>query len=107
MKYLWIDDERPVAKYFNNGNAQRAKSYNDAIDIFLDINDGTDNICISFDHDLGTDKSGYDFAKWLIEHEYKGYFHIHSMNPIGSFNIRQLLEHYGWGEVFYNIKTSK
>ncbi len=101
MKFLWLDDEKPVAKYFNNGIAEIATRYEDAIDIFLDINDGTDNICISFDHDLGAKKTGYDFAKWLIEHNITGFFHIHSMNPVGASNIRQLLTHYGWIEKFF------
>lgn len=98
MKYLWLDDERPVSKQFNNGCAEIATSYDEAIDIFLDLNDGND-ICISFDHDLGTDKTGYDFAKWLVEHYVTGYFTVHSMNPVGRENIRQLLNHYGWKEI--------
>ena len=102
MKYLWIDDERPVAKYFNDGIAETASSYDDAIDVFLDMNDG-DDICISFDHDLGVGKTGYDFAKWLVEHMVTGFFHIHSMNPVGSSNIRQLLKHYGWEEKRFDI----
>ena len=106
MKYLWLDDERPVAKYFNHGEAEVATSYNDAIDVFLGINDG-DKICISFDHDLGDGKTGYDFAKWLVEHKITGYFHTHTMNSVGAFNIRHLLEHYGWTEVFYEITKTK
>ena len=37
MKYLWLDDERPVAKYFNGGIAEVARTYEDAIDIFLEL----------------------------------------------------------------------
>ena len=102
MKYLWLDDERPVPEYFHGGAAESVLTYEAAIDAILNSND---KICISFDNDLGTKKTGYDFAKWLIEHNYTGYFHIHSMNPVGSFNIRQLLNHYGWTEVFYNISN--
>lgn len=101
MKYLWLDDERPVAKYFNGGIAEVARTYEDAIDIFLELKDGNDSICISLDHDLGADKTGYDFAKWLIEHYYIGYFHLHTMNMVGANNIRQLLTHYGWIEKFF------
>jgi hypothetical protein len=64
----------------------------------------------SFDHDLGMDhyagnyddgQTGYDFAKWLIEYDmdtnsmpenFK--FIVHSMNPIGGENIRNLLGGY-------------
>lgn len=63
---------------------------------------------ISFDHDLGCDehmqplKSGYDFAKWLvdmdIEDKYKfpeGFdFNVHSANPIGRNNIESILYNY-------------
>ena len=101
MKYLWLDDERPVSKVFNNGVAEVARSCDDAIDIFIDMNDGSDNICISFDHDLGPGPSGYDFAVWLVEHKITGFFHVHSMNPVGANNIRQLLTHYGWIEKYF------
>lgn len=56
---------------------------------------------ISFDHDLGEtgeeEKTGYDFAKFLIEymmnHEIKTPFkyYIHSANPVGASNIRSYL----------------
>ena len=55
MKYLWLDDERPVSKTFNGGNAEIATTYEEAIDIILDINDGKDDICFNFDHDLSTE----------------------------------------------------
>ena len=53
-----------------------------------------------FDHDLGVDKTGYDVAKYIVEHqiEIKG-FKIHSANPVGRFNIRQLMTHYGYKEL--------
>ncbi|HEY6438132.1 MAG TPA: cyclic-phosphate processing receiver domain-containing protein, partial [Ignavibacteriaceae bacterium] len=65
---------------------------------------------ISFDHDLGLmhyagdysdGKTGYDFAKWLIEYDMdmntmpsNFTFTVHSKNPIGSENIRELLNNY-------------
>jgi hypothetical protein len=65
---------------------------------------------ISFDHDLGEahyegnyddGKTGYDFAKWLVEHDLntgsmppKFKYTIHSMNPVGAENIQSLLESY-------------
>lgn len=100
MIYLWLDDERSVPKYFNNGIVKVATNVDDAISIICN-EVKNDSIFISFDHDLGTDKTGYDFAKWLIEHNYTGYFHIHTMNPVGAANIRQLLAHYGWTEKFH------
>jgi hypothetical protein len=58
---------------------------------------------ISFDHDLGASndgepfKTGYDFAKWLIEEHLEGRIDIsktkitvHSANPVGRDNIEGL-----------------
>ena len=55
-----------------------------------------DIIEISFDHDLGTDETGYDVAKWI---EYNCYLHymkcpkwkIHSANPVGRKNIENAM----------------
>ena len=57
---------------------------------------------ISFDHDLGSDKSGYDIAKWIISkdldseieipHGFR--FDVHSANPVGKKNIESLLNNY-------------
>lgn len=58
---------------------------------------------ISFDHDLGGEKSGKDCAQYLIERDLDedgdylprnfGYY-VHSQNPVGAENIRGLLDHY-------------
>lgn len=54
---------------------------------------------ISFDHDLGTDKTGYDCAKWLVSYcmfnqlDVPNYT-IHSKNPIGADNIKGYIENY-------------
>ena len=57
---------------------------------------------ISFDHDLGDDEaSGFDLAKHLINwdldtHSMPPNFHfeVHSANPEGAANIRNLLSNY-------------
>jgi hypothetical protein len=51
---------------------------------------------ISFDHDLGEGKDGYDCAKWLVEICMDcdvdiPDFYVHSQNPIGSGNINGYL----------------
>ena len=65
-------------------------------------------IFISFDHNLGCDeignilKSGYDFAKWLVDMDIENIhkfpdnftFDIHSANPIGKNNIKSILNNY-------------
>ena len=56
---------------------------------------------ISFDHDLGLDKTGYDFAKFIVDldldlnvftPEFR--FYVHSANPVGASNIKNLLDGY-------------
>ena len=88
------------------------------------INNGIPNI-ISFDHDLGdehyegqtqhsiinydkyTEKTGYDCAKWLIDYiidnslEPPHEIYIHSMNPAGSNNIKQLWVNFY--KYYYNL----
>ena len=56
---------------------------------------------VSFDHDLGEGKSGFDFAKWLVEHDLDTdsmpdnfSFYVHSSNPVGKQNIEGLLRPY-------------
>lgn len=65
---------------------------------------------ISFDHDLEEEhysgnflvgKTGYDFAKWLVEYDMDTHtmpddfkFTVHSLNPAGAENIRSLLNNY-------------
>ena len=93
--YIYIDDMRqPLIP-----GAIWVKSYDEAIAALTTI-PYTPSLVIDFDHDLGEGKTGYDIAKWLIEYNYFGKFRIHSMNPVGANNIRQLLKHYGWTEVF-------
>ncbi len=81
------------------------RSFEDAIK-FVE-NYGVPNF-ISFDHDLGCDemgnilKSGYDFAKWLVDMDIENIhkfpndftFNIHSANPIGRNNINAILNNY-------------
>ena len=50
---------------------------------------------ISLDHDLGTQKTGYDVAKYIVEHNiHIPYINIHTMNVVGGDNMEQLLKHY-------------
>lgn len=53
---------------------------------------------ISFDHDLGLGKTGYDFAKWLAEYCLDNDsppdfdYYVHSQNPIGAESIRSVVD---------------
>ena len=55
---------------------------------------------ISFDHDLGGDDNALAFVKWLVERaldkdeDLDFSYVIHSQNPVGSENIRGLIEGY-------------
>lgn len=120
MKHLFLDDIRMPSDvtWVDIGSVDWdvVRSYDEAISWVLQ-NGFPDSI--SFDHDLGyescnilnsgiavvtnanEEKSGYDFAKWLIDydmetnsmpHDFK--FVVHSMNPIGAKNIQTLLDNY-------------
>lgn len=109
----FLDDERmpsdvtwvPVP---NTPDCEIARSFDDFVNI---IESNGMPVYVSFDHDLadehyvamlrgstdyGEEKTGYDCAKWLVdfcaEHEIPfPDFEVHSMNPIGSENIRQYI----------------
>ena len=98
---MFLDDIR-TAKYDYD---VIVRSYDEAL-TYVEEN-GIPNF-ISFDHDLGCDnkgnilKSGYDFAKWLVDMDideiYKFpkdfHFNVHSANPIGKNNIEAILNNY-------------
>lgn len=96
MSYnLYLDDLRPTPEHF-----KRVYSYEE-FEAFI-LENGLPKL-ISFDHDLGEGKTGYDCAMFLVEfcldHNLKlpDYF-IHSQNPVGKENIEKLLENF---ERFY------
>ena len=92
---LFLDDERnPVSPT----EWKIARSFEEACRLFEEY--GAPSF-ISFDHDLGQDKSGYDYAKWLVDKDQDESwpteefdFYVHSQNPIGKENIEGLLRPY-------------
>lgn len=94
---IWIDDIRPVP----NEEWYKVENYHQAIaaiDYFNSCENGID--IISFDHDLGEKKSGYDIAKYLVEFNiHINRYDVHSMNPVGRDNIIQLLNHYNYKKI--------
>jgi hypothetical protein len=75
-----------------------ARSYEDALFLveYLGFPDE-----VSFDHDLGTEKTGLDFAHFLIELDLdtgampvQFTYRVHSANPVGRANIEGLLSGY-------------
>lgn len=97
---LFIDDERDPGKGWGSLPVTVVRSYDEAIEYFE--NNGCPWI-VSFDHDLGEEKTGFDIAKWMIERDLdlggsffdaNFEFDVHSQNPIGAKNIRELLRTY-------------
>ncbi|UOE36979.1 cyclic-phosphate processing receiver domain-containing protein [Chryseobacterium oryzae] len=91
MKNLYLDDLRKTPDNF-----ERVYSYGDFVK-YISENGLPD--FISFDHDLGEEKTGYDCAKFLVEFcldhqlclpEYV----VHSQNPVGKENIEKLFENF-------------
>jgi hypothetical protein len=102
---LWIDDERQPYKVFTEkvDFVLKASNYQEAIKLIESTREQcvNDKLYISFDHDLGLGKSGYDIAKYLVEHQIKiAGFTVHSMNPVGRKNIIQLLTHYNYQYIY-------
>lgn len=97
MKKLFLDDLRIVPNVFLS-----VKSYFEFTEFILQ-NRLPD--FISFDHDLGEEKTGYDCAKWLVNFCMDNNlqlpeFSVHSQNPVGKENIQLLLENFN--KVFTN-----
>ncbi len=89
--YLYLDDER-VPKTDHNWVIVR--SYKEAVN-YIETEGVPDYI--SFDHDLGTDENGYDFAKFLgdfiVQNELPMFkWNVHSANPVGAKNINMYFE---------------
>lgn len=65
---------------------------------YIELNESED-IFISFDHDLGEEKTGYDCAKWLCNYcldndlKFPDYY-IHSGNTVGARNIKGYIDNY-------------
>jgi len=64
------------------------------ISVFLDEINRTNS---PVEIDYGTEKTGYDCAKWLVEYCFDHglkfpEYEVHSMNPIGALNIRTYIE---------------
>lgn len=103
-KLLWLDDYRnpfvadwlvfsPIPHPFQTFWVQ---TYEDFV-AWIEKNGLPDAIC--FDHDLGSEKTGYDAAKWLADYcndnqkEIPPYG-MQSANPVGRENISTYLENF-------------
>lgn len=98
--YIFVDDIRKPVRIPDGMAYTVCRDYNTAISEIKRYIGYESEIIVDFDHDLGTNKSGYDIAKWIVGQGYPNIrFRIHSMNPVGVKNIRELLTHYGYKEI--------
>ena len=104
--FIYLDDERNIPdnykRYFKNWgiNFIILRTYQSAIDYLTKYKPIDVKIYLSFDHDLGLDKTGYDVAKFIVENQISiNGFAVHSMNPVGAKNIIELLTHYGYHQM--------
>lgn len=99
MYKMFLDDLRIASKYYEDDpNMVTIRSYYDAVKYVQEH--GIPSF-VSFDHDLGdeneVEKTGYDFAKFLIEYMLDNNinepfaYYVHSANPVGAENIRMYL----------------
>lgn len=91
---LYLDDIRDP----KTEGWEIVRNYDDFVN-FITENGLPDEI--SFDHDLGEkdERTGYDAAKWLCEYCWDNGlpippWNVHSANPVGRDNIKQLLMSY-------------
>lgn len=108
MNYLlWVDDERPVHRGYEilqerNPDKLEIIAFKNALDAMDWLGkhhyDEVNNIYIDLDHDLGSyDFTGYTICKYIVENKMPiAGFAVHSQNPVGCKNMRDLLIHYGY-----------
>lgn len=97
MYSLFIDDERFPPDH--NSDWIIVRTYEAGVEAVKKY--GSPSF-VSFDHDLGDGKTGYDFAKFLVDSDIDNSyimpedfnFYVHSQNPIGKKNIEELLNSY-------------
>ena len=110
-KYLFLDDLRFPSEVtwvtlptYSDNEWIIVRSYAEAVAWILE--NGWPDF-VAFDHDLGDievvseERTGYDFANWLIEYDLDGNlmpenfnYVVHSMNHIGGKRITALFENY-------------
>ena len=105
--FIWLDDERSISNqwiFHTEDDAEFIKftCVADLIAWYKTKANEYDKIFISFDYDLGSSLTGYDAAKYIVynKHRLDG-FSVHSMNPVGTKNIIDLLTHYGYYKMKY------
>jgi hypothetical protein len=99
MTKLFLDDLRSVSDIYQDDDWIIARSFDEAVEYVS--SHGIPNE-ISFDNDLGSEKEGYDFAKWLVDQCLDGTLKfpenfkwwVHSANCLAWNNIDSYLKNY-------------
>ena len=99
---LWVDDVRPAP---NDTEYVRIRTVSDAIfAILFTEKRGCPYTALDLDHDAGDYASeGGDYIKildWLEETGRNYPIRIHSQNSVGVQNMRRIIQHNGWKEIF-------
>lgn len=103
LMFLWVDDlhKPPSDKYiWVQSTAQAINS----IAEYRKHNPGA-QIVIDLDHDSGVFfKYGGDYIKildWLENEDINDVvIHLHTMNPVGRNNMRRIIQHNGWKQIY-------
>jgi len=91
---VWIDDIRKMPKNYDVW----IHNYDEAFKLLMSDNYGNDYIeHISFDHDLGEGKTGYDIARIIERFAHDGLiprmsWEVHSANPVVKRNIEKAMK---------------
>lgn len=85
---VYLDDERPMPEYFDT----LVRTAEEAIALLKTGKVHT----ISLDHDLGTELTGYDVAKYIEKAVITGEIEmmhvlLHTHNPVGKENMRKAI----------------
>ena len=98
---IWVDDVRPAPEgYIWLKSVNEVKKYLADPHILCNY----EISLIDLDHDAGDyAKDGGDYIKILDYLEmvgYNGNLRIHSMNPVGVQNMRNIIQKNGWREIY-------
>ena len=98
---IWVDDVRPAPEgYIWLKSVNEVKKYLADPHILYNY----EISLIDLDHDAGDyAKDGGDYIKILDYLEmvgYNGNLRIHSMNPVGVQNMRNIIQKNGWREIY-------
>lgn len=95
--YIFVDDVREPPSLDDSFVTVTCRTYETAIEAIKFFSDCRSKFMLDLDHDLGEGKTGYDICKFIVENQIPTIcVKIHSMNPVGVYNMKQLLSHYGY-----------